>query len=374
MYYFDDARLDQINRHARERIRTGRLQGTCSAVTDLSGNVRTFVNGLAFLNGEPLTENHIFRLASMTKPITAAALMIQSERGYVRITEPVSRYLPEFAEMKLYDGTPAKPVEVRHLLSHCSGVAHDEFGMSEFVKVAAKEGDTLETVVPRYAKMRLPFQPGERSGYSAIAGFDILARIVEVTSGQRFGDFLKENIFDPLDMKDTTFHPTPEQKKRIVELCTTDEKGVSSSASQSIFPGFPEGGYEAAGAGLVGTLGDYMRFARMLLQRGQLDGVRVLTPRTVEQMASPAMPYTVPGIGDEVCWGLGMRVIRHLNGYSAPLSVGTFGWSGAFGTHFFIDPVLKVAAVYMSNLDNAGGAGAETAFEFENDVISAIVE
>ena len=374
MAYIDEKRLGQITRHARERIGSGRLMGMSAAVCGPDGHIYTFVEGDAARTGEKLTEKSLFRLASMTKPITAAAIMIQSERGYVRIIDPVSKYIPEFENVCLFDGTPARPIEIRHLLSHCSGVAHDAFGESEFAVYGPKEGDTLSTVVPRYAKMRLPFQPGDKSGYSAVAGFDILARVVEVTSGMRFEDFLRENLFGPLGMTDTTFHPTPEQMNRLVELVTAGEQGIEPCPSEGIFPGLPGGGYEAGGAGLVGTLGDYLRFARMLLGRGQLDGVRVLTPRTVEQMASPAMPYVVPGIGEEVRWGLGMRVIQHLNGYSAPLSVGAFGWSGAFGTHFFIDPVLKVCAVYMSNLSNAGGAGAETAFEFENDVISSILE
>ena len=375
MVRFDPVRLEQIRRHARERIRGGKLLGAASAVADGNGVVYTCVEGFANRAGEPLGREHVFRLASMTKPLVAAAVMIQSERGFLRITDPAAAYLPEFGELRLFDGTKARPVEIRHLLSHCSGIAQEAFGEAEFAAHAPREGDTLETAVRRYAGMRLPFQPGERCGYSAIAGFDILARIVEVTSGRRFGEFLRENLLEPLGMKDTTFHPDGARKARLVELCTAGETGIEEYPSDGIFPGLPGGGYECGGGGLVGTLDDYMRFARMLLGRGSLDGVRVLAPRTVEQMASPAMPYTVPnsapGMELEMSWGLGMRVLRHLNGYSAPLSVGTFGWSGAFGTHFFVDPVLKIAAVYMSNLSNAGGAGAATAFEFENDVIQA---
>lgn len=371
MYGFDEKRLEQIDRHARKRVEAEKMLGACSAVIRGGQIVKISYEGYARMDKTPLQPGAIFRLASMSKPITAVAIMIQSERGELKITDPVGKYLPEFQQMYLYDGTPAHPVEIRHLLSHSSGIGQDAFGVSEQERVMPKAGETLADVMERYGKTRLPFLPGARASYSGLMGFDILARVVEVTSGMKFSDFLQENIFDPLGMKDTTFHPTPEQKARIVELCVQENGKLKGVPLDNNFEDLPDS-YEAGSAALLGTLEDYTRFVRMLLGKGKLDGVRILSPRTVEQMGSPALPYEVPGSGKEMAWGLGMRVILHLNGYSAPLSVGTFGWSGAYGTHFFVDPTLDVAAVYMSNRADAGGAGADTAFEFENDVISAL--
>lgn len=370
---FDEKRLDQIRKHAIERIDSKRLLGACSGVYRGNELVWKSCEGYSRTDGTPLNIKSMFRLASMSKPITTVAVMIQCERGYLRLTDPISRFLPEFEHMSLADGTPANPIEIRHLLSHCSGLGQDDFGMREFLKVAPKKGDTLATTIPRYAKMLLPYQPGLHSTYSGVVGIDILARIVEITSGKVFSKFLQDEIFDPLGMVDTTFHPSDEQRKRLVEFCKADGVTIEPIELKTNVIDIPLS-YESGSTALLGTLDDYLRFARMLLNKGKLDGVRIISPRTVEQMRSPAMSYQTTPEHSDLQWGLGVRIVTHLNGYSAPLSVGSFGWSGSYGTHFFIDPVLNIAAVYMSNWRNAGGAGAPTAFEFENDVISAIVE
>nr|AIF26904.1 putative hydrolase [uncultured bacterium fosmid pJB148G3] len=378
LFGMDEKRLEQIRRHAEKRV-SDKLQPGCSWCVTRHGHVVSKgVVGWSVYGEIPLTEDAIFRLASMSKPITACAVMMQAEKGLFRLTDCVEKYLPEFHGMQYYaeDGSvqPASAITIRQLLSHSSGLLQDESGMTQFAEIRPKDGDTLKTMMPRYAKTILAFAPETRSSYSGVAGLDVLSRLVEITSDMSYGEFLRKNIFEPLEMSDTTFHPTQEQRVRIVPLYTV-ENGTFTP-KECAMPAMLAESYESGSANLVGTLMDYIQFAEMLRRNGiGVNGNRILCPRSVERMRMPAYAHTIPSLlGEGVEWGLGMRVITMANGDAAPLSKGAYGWSGAFNTHFFIDPTLDLTAVYMCNIANGGGAGAPTTFEFENDVMQAVME
>ena len=329
----------------------------------------------------PLGPGAVFRLASMTKPITAVAAMMQVERGAFRLEDPVSRYLPGFGKMRVGEldaqGRVARtwpaenPILVADLLTHTSGLGQGPVGEVGFRSLGLKEGDTLASVVPRIGDLPLDFEPHSRTSYSALFAFDTLAHLVELTSGFEFGVYLDRNLFQPLGIRDTTFMPGEEQRARLVGMYAITQQGFEPVDMQGIFPGLPVS-YHSGGASLVGTVEDYLRFTRMLLGEGILDGVRVLSEGSVRRLRTSQLPESMEGLEDGVGWGLSMRVITKAGGCGRPLEPECFGWSGAFGTHFWIDPKRNQVAIYATNLTTAGGAGAATAREFEEDVMRGI--
>ena len=372
---FDTNRLAQIEQHIRARVDAHILPGAAWSVCRHGVCISEGAAGWFESDVTPLTTDALFRLASMSKPITATAVMMQVERGFFRTGDLIENYFPEFRHM-YYMGQngveEAPPIKIIHLLSHSSGLLQEEYGEEQFERISPKGNETLADMIPRYAQTTLSFRPGDRWNYSAIAGLDVLARLVEVTSGMKYSDFLQKNIFDPLEMTDITFHMTNAQRKRLVPMYTSTAEGLVLCPHFDNFESFPET-YESGSASLIGTLSDYTKFADMLRRGGiGANGARILSPRSIERMRHPAFDFNMPEGGPT--WGLGMRVIRGYNTDEAPLTPGTYGWSGAYGTHFFIDPTLDLACVYMSNMSNAGGSGAPTAFEFENDVMQALVE
>lgn len=207
--------------------------------------------------------------------------------------------------------------------------------------------------------------------YSATGAFDVLTKIIEIVSEKDYLSFLEEEIFEPCGMVDTTFTPNAEQKSRMVEMHTqaNGENAVAQMRDDCIFEDFPSTHY-LGGAGLVSTLSDYSKFAMMLLNKGETENGRILEESTFEQLCKPQVPESImPG---NLRWGLGVRIVT---GSSDPyLPVGTFGWSGAYGTHFWIDPENKIFAVYMKNSKVDGGASNESSKKFEEAVYSALME
>ena len=336
--------------------------------------------GFFFDSGSPfeVRRDTLFRMASMTKPVTAVAVMKLAERGLLNLDDPIGKYLPKLDKLplgKVCDDRLTKLEEsyrltIRNLLTHSSGFGSGPVGDWIGKHRTQERMQNLETVVDYYADCALDFAPLTAQAYSGVVAFDVAARIVEVVSGMPYDCFLKQKIFDPLGMVDTTFAPTAEQWKRMIPMHDrVEEKSVVKPTKPgTIFEGFPTT-YFAGGAGLASTLQDYIRFAEMLQNGGRLDGVQILTEDSVRQMATPQLPRAIAP-GNEV-WGLGVRVIAR-DAYG-PLPVGTFGWRGAYGTHFWVDPVNKITAIYLKNSHYDGGSGAKTARQMEEDVHQSLL-
>lgn len=375
----DKTDFAQIGRHNWDRIRGQLLNGAACCVTLDGKTAYQGIFGAANIEqNEKLRKDTMYRLASMTKPITAVAVMMMVERGKIDLDAPVSELLPEFKGQKLVGGgLPHREITARDLLTHSSGLSQehgDEQAKAVYSALSAGEV-TLEKVVHGWARLELDFEPGSKTGYSALAGFDVLARMVETQANMPYADFAKLAIFEPLKMTDTTWYPTEAQWNRTATLYAAENGLLSPQDIGRVgFGGFPAC-YSAGGAGLMGTLSDYVRFARMLLNEGELDGARLLESETIRLMRTPQLdPAKTEGVGETETWGLGMRVVTAGQSDRQPMTKGCFGWSGAYGTHFWVDPQKKLTAVYMSNLTTAGGSGAETAREFERDVYAALAD
>jgi CubicO group peptidase (beta-lactamase class C family) len=306
----------------------------------------------------------------MTKAVTAVAALILIEEGRLGLDDPVARWIPAFADARVAtshdarpDGTfamvPADPApSVRHLLTFASGIGPGLDDAGDLTRLweergldAPGLGGTLAERVERVAALPLFEHPGERWRYGGSA--DVLARVVEVASGEPFDAFLARRIFAPLGMTSTGFLPPPEQRAEIARVYTQDEHGdlVLAPREDQRLDWTPGGG------GLVSTVGDYLRFALMLWNEGAYDGVRVLSPETVRAMREPHVPsgvlastgdfggsYTLEGLG----WGLGVAVTVDADGTPYPDRDGDFWWAGYFGTHFFVSPSTGLVGVLVS--------------------------
>lgn len=327
---------------------------------------------------KPVTFDTIFRLASMTKPITAVAIMILVDRKMLSLDDAVGKYLPEFKEMficnideegRIINTEKAKKeVIILHLLTHTSGIGSGDIGNMQSAKMTEKDRETLESTVHYFSKQGLAFEPFTKEAYSPFAAFDILVAIVEKITGEDYNDFIKRNIFIPCMMRDTTFVPSQEQWNRLITMHNRENKKscIGYTTDNCVFEKFPCKHY-VGGAGLISTIEDYSNFAEMLLNYGCFEGHRIISKESVNLISKPHFPKYIQ-LGTE-SWGLGVRVIV---GDDNRLPVGSYGWSGAYGTHFWIDQVNKITAIYMKNSLYDGGAGAVTAYNFEKDVYEAL--
>ena len=317
----------------------------------------------------PMTDDTLFRIYSMSKPITSVAAMMLVEEGKLMLDEPVAKYIPAFANVKVgvewkgEDGTvgvelvaPRRPMTIQDLLRHTSGITYGFFGEGAVKKAYVDAKIFSEDVdnagfAERIAKLPLVYQPGTTWDYSHST--DILGRVVEVVSGKSLYQFEKERILDPLGMKDTSFYVTdPAKQPLIAEPFPADRKiGNDAEVSDPRI----QRKWESGGGGMVSTIGDYARFTRMLLNGGTLDGRRYLSPKTVAYMGSnhigPAAgvvpgPYYLPGPG--FGFGLGFAVRTEAGVSPIEGSVGEMNWSGAAGTTFWIDPKEDMFVVFMS--------------------------
>lgn len=320
----------------------------------------------------PITNTTIFRLASMSKPVTTVAALILAERGLLSLDEPIDTYLPQFKNVDIIDENhnrtaPLHLPTVRNILTHTSGIGSNADKLSQ---MTTADKTTLDASIAFLIKSGLDFEPGSTQQYSGTGAFDVLTKIIETVSGQDYLAFLEKEIFQPCGMTDTTFTPNAEQQARMVEMHTNTENGENSTSQMPagcVFEDYPSTHY-LGGAGLVSTLSDYGKFAKMLLNQGQTENGRILEKSSMEQMASPQLSKKImPG---NARWGLGVRVITDK---SYPyLPKGAFGWSGAYGSHFWVDPVNQIVAVYMKNSRTDGGAGNESAVKFEKAVYSSL--
>ena len=256
-----------------------------------------------------------------------------------------------------------RELTIRDLLTHVNGVVSGPMGQSANRAVAAKPNETLADYIPRLGKVPTEFQPGTRWAYSAAAAWDTLSRVIEIVSGTPIDRFVKQRIFDPLEMKDTTY-VEPAGNPRLVQLYSRTPDGLRPAAT----PAFMNGVYFSGGGGLLSTATDYAQFALMLANGGELNGVRLLSPRSIDLMGWVFVPDTLPGRPRGESFGLSVRVVTDPAARNTYLSEGSFGWSGAFGTHFWVDRQEKLIAIAMTQTSNQ-----EFLRDFENMVMQAVV-
>ena len=311
---------------------------------------------------DPLESDNIFRIASMTKPITSVAVMMLYEEGHFFLRDPVGRYLPELADVRvarLSEATSAddvpterarRPITIQDLLSHTSGLTYGSFSDtvvdSLYRRTRVGSQPTLAEMMTELGELPQAYQPGTRWHYSLST--DVLGRLVEVVSGQSFDVFLRERIFDPLGMVDTGFHvPAPEQDRLTREY---GHQGPERTLTVGDTLGFKRAPTRfSGGGGLVSTAHDYARFAQMLLNGGELNGARILGRKTIELMTvdhlEDGMPtgFLQPGWG----FGLGFTVKTAAGLDGMPGSVGNYYWYGIRGTSFWVDPEENLIGVFM---------------------------
>jgi len=318
----------------------------------------------------PMTTDSIFRIASMTKPITSVALMMLYEEGHFLLNDPISKWLPEFAEMKVLLPPPAgervetpnvlvpakRPITFKHLLTHTAGLPNVYRGATqpEYIKLAGRKEptDTMADSVSRLAKLPLNFHPGEAWEYGPAT--DVVGRLVEVISGETLDAYFRKRIFEPLGMVDTHFYLPTEKVPRLTALYQPgDDKKIrltEAPTAESRWVKEPHVYFAGAG-GLVSTPLDYFRFHQLMLNCGELSGVRLLGRKTVELMTANHIGdlpiwLTGPGYG----FGLGYSVIKDIGQAAIPSSVGTYGWGGAFCTYFWVDPAEEMIGIMMTQV------------------------
>ena len=352
---------------------------------------------------QTIARDSLYRLMSMTKPLTAVAVMQLAEQGKIELDAPLNHYLHGFTAMRVVDDkryayhegmnalsllpglltfrlkaprtVPAeRDITIRDLLCHASGLEQGIYGLIS-MKLDKSKRESLAALEQKYSTMPLDFQPGKGGGYSPLAGFDLLARVVEVVSGLPFDAYLQQNLFNPLGMQDTAFRPDNAQSARLVHVYKREKNRLRdvTDTAEDMDSLLKRGeNYTAGCGGLFSTLHDYDRFAHMLLNSGAVDGVRVLQPETVRlmgQQGSPDYPDPDPGCA----WGLGMKIRKDPQKAKSACTAGTFGWSGAFGTHFFVSPKDHLSAVWMMNRSDIDGAGSYISRKIEELVFGCFV-
>jgi CubicO group peptidase (beta-lactamase class C family) len=318
----------------------------------------------------PMKDDSIFRIASQTKALTSVGVMMLQEQGKLVISDPVSKYLPEFSETTVavprdggYDVVKAKrAITIRDLLTHTSGLSYGTGPAADKWKEAtftswyfADRNEPIAKSVARMASLPLDAQPGERwvYGYST----DVLGAVIEKASGKPLDEFLRTSITQPLRMQDTQFYASKAQRDRLAVVYGAESGGLKrkpdglEQTSQGAYVDGPRKSF-AGGAGLTSTAGDYGRFLQMMLNGGELDGVRILSRKTIELMTTnhlDAIPFR-PGEG----FGLGFSVITDVGARGKPGSAGEYGWGGAYHSNYWVDPQEKLVVVYLTQLLPAG--------------------
>jgi CubicO group peptidase (beta-lactamase class C family) len=302
----------------------------------------------------------IFWIASMTKPITAATILMLQDEGKLSVDDPVAKHIPEFGKLTTADGKPAR-VTIRHLLTHTSG-------LSEISSEQARGCETLSDVIPLYVAKAVQFEPGSKWVYCQ-SGINSAGRIVEIVSGQSFVEFLNRRLFTPLGMRDTTFYLSPDQLARLATSYRRTDQGALEPASIMLLFGksaTSRDRFPAANGGLFSTATDYARFCQMLLDNGEAEGKRFLSPASIRLMSTIQTDRLQTGFTLGNGWGIGCCVVREPQGITAMLSPGTFGHGGAYGTQAWIDPQAKriyILMVQRANFPNSDASPVRKAFQ-----------
>jgi CubicO group peptidase (beta-lactamase class C family) len=374
----DPVRLQRLERHLQRYVDAERRMGTVIAIT--RGGKVAYVNTIGHRDvaaGLPAETDTIWRIYSMTKPITSVAALMLHEEGALSLTDPVAKHIPAFADARIYRFGPAaapltvpaqRPMTVWNLLTHTSGLTYgfmdgtpvaEAYRLAGF-NIAAPEAYTLEEACNRLATLPLLFEPGTHWNYSHST--DVLARVVEVVSGKPIDEFFSEHIFQPLKMADSGYVIDEAAASRLAALYALDFSSgkvvlTPDADSERTKPRAFHGG----GHGLVSTLGDYHRFTQMLLRKGELDGVRLLSPRTVDLMASNHLPGGVdiatfgrpsPMTENYAGRGFGLGVAPLIDPVAAKSlsSRGEYTWGGAAGTAFWVDPAEDLTVLFFTQV------------------------
>lgn len=375
---FDAARLGRIDAHFRRYVDEGRLPGWQLALTRQGKVVHLARYGHRDVEaGLPVEDDTVFRIYSMTKPITSVATMLLYEEGLFELKDPVSRWIPSFADVRVFTGGTAEnpstapatePVRIWHLLTHTAGLTYgfhhvhatDEIYRNAGFDFGPPRGYDLEGCVDLWAGLPLVNEPGTRFNYSHAT--DVLGRLVEVLAGVPFDQFLRERIFEPLAMHDTAFWADGDKADRLGALYVPKPKDGTIVRYDPIGEAAKRApSYLSGGGGLVSTTHDYLRFCEMLRRGGELDGARLLGPRTLAYMTTNHLPGSVDlehfgqstfaeTAYDGVGFGLGFAVVIDPAAAKTPSSPGEFSWGGAASTGFWVDPVEDITAVFMTQL------------------------
>jgi CubicO group peptidase (beta-lactamase class C family) len=355
----DPAKLAAIRARMQKFVDDGDIAGAVTVVGRKDGVVDH--QAVGFLNLEeksPMAKDTHFRIASMTKPITALAVMILADEGKLAVEDPVEKYIPEFKGQMLVEAKgkepkkPSRPITLRDLLTHTSGLPGGY--PPPLNDVYQKRNHTLAETTELIARQPLQFEPGTKWAYCN-AGIDTLGRVVEVVSGRRFEDFLDQRVFGPLGMADTTFHPGSDQLKRLA--VTYDNKdGKLVAVPRPFLDYVKDAKHPVPAGGLFSTGGDLAKLYRMMLGGGQLDGKRVLSEKAVAAMTKTQTGEIKTGFVDGMSFGYGWAVVKEPQGVTGMLSAGTYGHGGAFGTQAWIDPhqdLFCVLLIQRTGLPNA---------------------
>ena len=381
-------RLERVGEMIQRAIDAKQISGAVTVVAR-RGRVAHFeARGLMDIEANtPMRKDSIFPIASMTKPVTGVAILMLVEEGKIRLADPVSRFVPEFKEPKvairrsdsageegdIYTVPAKREVTVHDLITHTSGLGSRGVASEATSRTAPRdETGTVADWAAALGAAPLDFEPGTRWAYSGLAGIDTLGRIVEVASGLTFDEFLRQRVFEPLGMKDTAFNVPEDKKPRVVTLYRRTADGLELRAVPAWLATTTLHG---GGGGLWSTAEDYLQFAQMLVNGGELNGTRLLGSRTVALMASNHVGdlYEKAGsVGGSPGKGFGLTVDVVLDGVAARgdhRSTGSFGWGGAFGTAWWVDPKEDLTAVLMVQTP-----GGPLRVDFQNAIMQAIVD
>ncbi|OYU70108.1 MAG: serine hydrolase [Alphaproteobacteria bacterium PA2] len=381
---FDSARLKKLDAAMAKVVADGRVSGMTTLLVRHGKVVSFNTYGKSDIStGAATRKDDIFRIYSMTKPLTGVAMMILFEEGKWKLDDPVTKFLPELKDLKVMTALDEKgnivtvpatrAPTMREIMSHTAGFGYglgDKHPVDKLFRERRVLGSSgMKELVTRVADIPLMFQPGTNWSYSV--SVDLQGAIVERISGQKFGDFLGDRIFKPLKMTDTAFYTGPEKASRLVALYMTDPKTYKMVPASELF-GNPPPDYtkppamESGGGGLVSTTADYGRFAQMILNKGELDGARILSPAAVELMGTNVIPESVlvntngtsgSRFNNSVGFGLDFMVVNDPRKAGSLTGKGEMSWGGAAGTWFWVDPTNDLYFVGM--VQRLGGTGGE---------------
>ena len=359
-------RLQRITQMIERRIAAGDMAGAVTIVARRGKVAHLAAQGVMdFDTKQPMTPASMFRIASMTKPVVGVSIMMLVEENKLRLNDAVSRYIPEFANMKVAVARPGsggsegpsfytvpaqRQVTIKDLLTHVSGLGSGPMSNSDIDKVARKEGETLAQYIPRLGGTALEFQPGSRWTYSPGAGFETLGRIIEIASGLPLDRFFQTRVFDPLGMRDITFWPNDAQWPRVATVYGRQPSGLTKLAMPN--DTLSRNVYFRGSGGLYSTAEGYVPLGLMLAGGGEFNGRRLLSRKSVEMLSAAHVADTLPGRPAGEGYGLSVRVVTNHAARGTLLSDGTYGWSGAQGTHFFVDPKEQLVGILMVQTPN----------------------
>lgn len=357
-----DVQLEPVVKSMQSFVDSGQVSGVVTLVAQDGELKHLAAVGMADVDKKtPMTVDAPFAVASMTKPITATTFMTLVDEGKVSIDDPVEKYIPEFKDAKLQNGDAVEGLLVRHLLTHTSGLVGEQIFHQ-----------SIEAEAKALAARPFGFQPGAKWEYSP--GLNVVARIIEVVSGQPYEQAVAERVLKPLGMTSTTFHPDAATLARVpVVYDRPGGSGPLKAGARPFATGDPNDPANPSG-GLFSTAADLRRFYQMVLNGGELDGVRVLSAEKTKQMTTIQTPKSIvtgftPGNG----WGLGWCVIRDPQGVTAPLSPGTFGHGGYFGTQGCVDPAKKrVYVLLYQRVGLANSDGEDIRKEFYRTAVESL--